>query len=259
LSKTPKVLIWDIETAPMLGYVWSLWEQNVALNQLEKDWHLLSFAAKWLGDPPSKIIYQDQRNVRRVEDDKKLAKALWKLLDEADIVITQNGKSFDQKKANARFVAHGMQPPSSYKHIDVKLLAKKHFAFSSNRLEYITDRLCTKYKKLKSTKFPGFDLWKECLAGNVEAWDEMKRYNIQDVLSLEEAYTKLIPWDNNTMFALYSDVPVCSCGSKKFKKRGYYYTNTGKFQRYKCKECGSETRDSKNQFVRGSKRTGVAR
>ena len=30
----PKVLVFDIETAPMLGYVWGLWENNVALNQV---------------------------------------------------------------------------------------------------------------------------------------------------------------------------------------------------------------------------------
>jgi hypothetical protein len=29
----PKVLIYDIETAPIVAHVWGLWENNVGLNQ----------------------------------------------------------------------------------------------------------------------------------------------------------------------------------------------------------------------------------
>jgi hypothetical protein len=33
-TKMPKILIFDIETAPLAGYVWRLWKQNVAPSQL---------------------------------------------------------------------------------------------------------------------------------------------------------------------------------------------------------------------------------
>lgn len=253
----PKVLLFDIETAPILGYVWSLWRNDVGLNQIESDWHILSWAAKWLGAPEDEIMYMDQRNAKNVEDDKKILKGLWKLLNEADIVITQNGKAFDQKKVNARFIIHGFQPPSTFKHIDTKLIAQKHFAFTSNRLEYMTDKLCTKYKKLKHAKFAGFDLWKQCLAGNLEAWQEMEVYNKHDVLSLEELYTKLTPWDDSVNFSLYTDAEehVCRCGSKELAKAGWHYTSTGKFQRYRCKKCGAETRDRTNQFSKEKRKS----
>ena len=119
----PKVLVFDVETAPIMSYVWRLWDQNVGLNQIEQDWHIMSWAAKWLDDPADKIMYMDQRKAKNIEDDSKILRGIWKLLDEADIVITQNGKKFDQKKLNARFVLNGFQPPSSYKHIDTKQLA----------------------------------------------------------------------------------------------------------------------------------------
>lgn len=243
-----KVLLLDIETAPMLGYIWTLWEQTLALNQLYKDWHILSWAAKWLDDPPSKIMYADQRKSKDITDDKNILIKIWKLLDEADVVITQNGKAFDQKKLNARFIQNGMQPPSSFKHIDTKIIAKRHFAFTSNRLEYMTDKLCVKYKKLKHKKFPGFEMWLECLAGNQLAWKEMEKYNKHDVLSLEELYLKLAPWDNTINFNLYTESleHTCSCGSKKFKCYGFAYTASGKFQRYKCLKCGSESRGKVN-------------
>ncbi len=263
-NKGPKVLIFDIETAPMLGYVWSLWDNNVSLDQIYKDWHILSWSAKWLNDPPTKIMYADQRNAKDIENDKAILKKIWKLLDQADVVITQNGKSFDHKKLNARFVAHGFQPPSSYRHIDTLIIAKKHFAFTSNKLEYMSTQFNKKYTKLKSKKFPGFSLWLECLAGNKKAWREMERYNKYDVLALEELYRTLIPWDSSIDFSVYNedDSIVCTCGGTTFRNKGYYYTNTSKFQRFKCLSCGKETRGRTNLFdkyKRASLRSGTSR
>ena len=252
-----KVLLFDIETAPMLGYVWSLWENNVSLDQLYKDWHVLSWSAKWLHEAPNKVMYADQRYKKDVSDDKGILKQIWKLLDEADVVITQNGKSFDQKKLNARFIMHGMQPPSSYRHIDTQRIAKKHFAFTSNKLAYMTDKLNTKYKKLSHSKFPGMSLWLGCLAGNKAAWKEMEKYNKYDVLSLEELYYKLIPWDNTIDFNVYTDneETICSCGSKQFSKNGYHYNSVGKYQRYKCNNCGSEIRSRVNLLSKEKKQS----
>lgn len=242
----PKILIYDIETAPMVGYFWGLWDQNIGLGQILSDWHVLSWSAKWLGDSEDQVMYMDQRNAKKIEDDKRILKGIWKLLDEADIVITQNGKRFDQKKLNARFIEHGMQPPSSYRHIDTLQIAKRTFAFTSNKLAYMTDKFCTKYKKLKHAKFSGFSLWKECLAGNLEAWEEMELYNRYDVLSLEELYLKLAPWDNSINFEVYTGVTTCKCGHDEKKKSGYHYTNAGKFQKHRCTFCGFETRGYKN-------------
>jgi len=242
----PKILIYDIETAPILGYVWTLWENNVGLNQIKSDWYILSYSAKWLGE--KKIFYQDNRNAKNIEDDKKILKGIWKLIDEADIVITQNGKKFDEKKLNARFIIQGFQPPSSYKHIDTRQIAKSKFGFTSNKLEYMTDKL-TKVKKSKHLKFPGFELWKACLDNKLAAWKEMEKYNKLDVTSLEELYKKFAPWDNKINFSIYYDKPihVCSCGSRNVKLNGHSYTSVGKFQRWKCIRCGKEFKSAANQ------------
>jgi uncharacterized protein YprB with RNaseH-like and TPR domain len=250
----PRVLFFDIETAPIIGYVWGLFDQNVGINQIQKDWHVLSWSAKWLGD--SHVMYADQRNAKVIENDKVILKKIWKLLDQADVVVTQNGKRFDVPKLNARFVVHGFPPPSSFKHIDTLKIAKKQFGFTSNKLEYLSNTLNVKFKKLVGNReFDGFNLWRECLAGNVKAWREMEKYNRYDVLALEELYTKLIPWDSSINFNLYTDDTemVCKCGSKEFLRYGYAYTSTGKFQRYQCKSCGAETRSRKNLFTKEKK------
>jgi uncharacterized protein YprB with RNaseH-like and TPR domain len=249
-DKGPKVLLFDIETAPIVAHVWTLWENNVGLNQIVADWHVLSWSAKWLGDNASQVMYDDQRNAKNIEDDKRLLQGIWDLLDQADIVITQNGKSFDQKKLNARFILNGFQPPSSFKHIDTKLIAKRHFAFTSNKLEYMTDKLCVKYKKLQHKEFPGHEMWTQCLKGNIKAWEAMEIYNKYDVLSLEELFTILIPWDSTINFNLYHDAEenTCKCGSSEFIRNGFYYTSSGKYQKLRCKKCGAETRCRENLF-----------
>lgn len=249
----PKILLFDIETAPILAYVWGLFDQNVGLNQIHSDWYVLSWSAKWLGD--SQVMYQDQRSRRDIENDKQLLQGIWDLLDEADIVITQNGKQFDVKKLNARFVAHGFQPPAPFKHIDTLEMAKRVFGFTSNKLEYMTNKLCTKYKKLTKRKFSGFDLWRECLGGNDEAWNEMEKYNKQDVLSLEELYEKMAPWGNKINFNIYGkDDHRCNCGSINIQKRGYDYLVGGRYQRYQCKDCGAWSKGSKNLATHRTRR-----
>lgn len=249
----PKILLVDIETAPVLGFVWGLFDQNVGLNQIKSDWHLLAWSAKWFDD--KKVMYMDQRNAKNIEDDKEILKGIWKLLDEADIVITQNGISFDIKKLNARFVLNGLPPPSSFKNVDTLRIARKKFGFTSNKLEYMTDKLCTKYKKLSHKRYPGFELWKACLAGDKKAWLEMEKYNKFDVLSLEELYHKLQPWDNSINPNLYTDnlTLVCSCGSGRIGKNGFSYTSVGKFQRFTCRDCGAEVKGRTNLFSKEKK------
>jgi len=247
-TENPKILLVDIETSPMLGFIWGLFDQNVGLSQIKTDWHILSWSAKWLGDSEDSVMYMDQRNAKNIEDDTKLLSGIWKLLNEATAIITQNGKRFDQKKLNARFIQKGFAPPSSYRHIDTLQIAKRHFGFSSNKLAYLTDKLCTKYKKSEHAKFAGFNLWKECLNGNIEAYKEMEAYNKLDVLSLEELYLKLRPWDKTINFNIYTDSfeTVCSCGSIDIVKNGFTYTNLAQYQRYTCKKCGAEFRDRTN-------------
>lgn len=247
----PRMLVFDIETAPILGNAWGLWQQNIGLSMIVKDWYVLSWSAKWVGE--DEVMYEDKRANWDDENDYELLKSIHTLLDEADIVVTQNGKKFDVKKLNARFIMNGMKPPSAYKHIDTLQIAKRHFAFTSNKLEFMTDKLCVKYKKLKHGKFPGFELWAECMKGNVEAWDEMEEYNIHDVLSLEELVFILAPWSNqipNLDLYYEDDDNHCFCGCTEWEHSGYAYTNLSKFDKFTCTNCGAEKRGRTNLLTK---------
>jgi hypothetical protein len=238
----PKVLVMDVETSPIIAYVWELKDITVALNQIKQDWAVLAWGAKWLNEPASKVMYEDQRGRADKYNDKQLLQNLWKLLDEADVVITQNGQSFDGPRLNARFIFHGMKPPSPYKHLDTYRIVRQVAKFTSNKLEYLTDKLCSKYKKVTHGKFPGMTLWKECLAGNLAAFEEMKRYNVLDVLSTEELYNKIKPWKPARMPDTHyvpAKSPRCgTCGEYALQKRGHIVSKKGIHQRYQCHKCG---------------------
>ena len=254
---TPKVLIIDIETSPTKAYVWRMWKENVGKNQVIEDSYIMSFAAKWLGEDD--IVYEENRT----EDDSKIVASMLDLLDEADYVVAHNGAKFDIPKINASAIQHGMTPPSPYKIIDTLHIARKHFKFQRNTLEYLADALgCA--PKLDHAKFHGFELWKECLDGNEEAWREMECYNIQDVYTLEEVYLKLRPWHKETPnigIGAEDEHPRCSkCGSTNVVQRGYVKTDVSKFSQWKCKDCGGWSRGRKNHYpkeIRGNLLTTV--
>lgn len=244
-SNKPKILIFDVETTPIEAYVWGLFDQNIPINQIKKDWHLLSWAAKWHGEKT--MMYMDQRKAKPFENDRVILKGIWKLLDEADVVIGQNSVKFDIKKLNARFVYHGLGKPSSFQNVDTLKIMRKNFAFTSNKLEYASELLNKHYKKQTKRKYAGFDLWKECLKGNKAVWKALETYNKYDVLATEELYNTLAPWDNSINMSLYNGGDrQCQCGSKDYVKNGYSYTSTGKYQRYECRNCGAESKSSMN-------------
>jgi len=232
------VLVYDIETRPILAYVWGLKDQNIGLNQIVKDWSVMAWGAKWLGEPASKTMYMDTRK----RSEREILGALWVLLNRADIVITQNGQNFDSPKLNARFIQYGMIPPKPYRHLDTYQIIKRAAQFTSNKLEYLTDKLCTKYKKLSHSKYPGMALWTECLNGNNDAWEEMKKYNIHDVLSTEELYNRIRAWAPQNAPKVYLEPTVCSvCGSKHTERRGYDTSKKGKYPKIHCLDCGRWT------------------
>lgn len=256
----PKVLIFDLETSYLETKIkhWDSHTNDYIYHDKMtiKEWAILAFAAKWLGDSNKNIIYHDNRKKKNKRDDKELVKKLAKHIDEADIILTKNGKRFDEKMFNARCLKYGITPPSPVKHIDVEQIVRRRFKLVSYSLDYICEFLDTEHKKLKHGEFPGMLLWDECLAGNLKAWKEMQKYNCWDVFSTEDVYNKVKAWDNSVDFNLYkgeNDPVTCNCGSSNLHRRGYSVTTSGKYIRYQCQDCGSWLRDKKNLLTKNKK------
>jgi hypothetical protein len=251
----PVITLLDIETAPLGAHVWGLWDQTVGLNQIAQEWSILSYCGLPLDGRKKDMEYRDNRDAKDPRDDSMLLEALWLILDESDFIIAQNGKKFDSRKIQARLIAAGYPPPRPYQVIDTMLMAKEVAAFTSNKQEWLTKHLTSGNSKDSHKAFPGFELWRECLAGNPLAWKAMEKYNRQDVWSMRDLYLRLRPWakthPNVAIFA-ESDKPACPrCGDdRQFKQDGFLYTNAGKYERMHCGHCGGW---SKGRYTRNTK------
>lgn len=230
-----KILIFDIESSPNLGYVWGKYEQNVL--SYEKESNMLCYAYKWYGKTKTKVValpdfpdYQKDKN-----DDKSLIQSLWDLFNEADVIIAHNGDKFDIKYSNGRFLYHGLVPPTTYKTVDTLKAARSRFKLNSNSLNDLGKLL----KVGKKVETGGFDLWLGCMAGDEQAWSKMKRYNKQDVELLEQVYIKLLPWiKNHPNLSRESETPSCPhCLSEKAWKIGK--DPFAARQRWRCQGCGA--------------------
>lgn len=238
----PRILFIDIETSSLSLAGWRLFDQNFSLNQIERDWFLLSFCAKW-GDS-DELFYMDKRNAVDMYDDKEILKTVWTLMNEAHYIVGQNSKRFDVKKLNAKFIEHGFPPPSPYRQIDTLEQSKRSFAFTSHKLEYMTDLLCTKYKKSTHGKFAGYELWRQCLLGNIEAFEEIEEYNKLDVLSLQELYEKLCVWDTKLPnFSVHNDEVE---EQNVWVEDGFVFSNSAKYQCYRNTQTGQFRRGKTN-------------
>lgn len=224
------VLIFDIETAPNLAYVWGKYEQNV-IDYLE-EWSMLCFCWKWLGQ--KKI---SSASMYEYKTEKELMQVLWDLFDKADVIIAHNGDAFDIKKTNAKFLEHGMAPPSPYKTIDTKKVAKKYFKLNSNSLNDISVTLGLGEK----VDTGGFELWLGCMRNEKRSWDLMIKYCRQDIVLLEKVYLKFLPWiANHPNYNVFNNTShnCPKCGSDHLQSRGWSITAVSKRKRYQCQDCG---------------------
>lgn len=230
-----KVLLIDVETAPNIAYVWGAWKQNVGVNQWVQNSHIMSFAAKWLDE--DKIIYKENRK----SDDSKIVKAIYDLLDDAEVVVAHNGDGFDLPTILGRGVVHNYAPPSPYYVVDTYRVSRRKFRFPQNSLAFIAKHLDLP-RKGDHKKFPGFELWLGCLRNDDEAWDEMREYNIQDVHTLEALYKRILPYIHNhpNIAEAEEDTVLCpKCGSDHIHFRGTYKTRVGNpYARFQCQDCG---------------------
>lgn len=252
-NKTPKILLLDIETSFMKAAIWKLYKNIITSDMLLSEWFMLSWAAKWLY---SETVMSRCLNSKEAleEFDFNILVPLWDLLDEADIIVAHNAKRFDIKRINTRFIIHDLLPPKTYKMIDTLEVIRQSFAFPSNGLGFVNNMLKIPGKMDNS----GMDLWKGCVSGDTKSLREMEEYNKQDVVALEQLYLKVRPWIKshpNTNVYTDIEVPVCaSCASKSLVDSGFFTTQSGKYQQYRCLDCGSYSRERCTVLTKGKRK-----
>lgn len=242
-KKNPvKILTLDIELAPNLATIWSLFNITVGINQLVETSRVLCVSAKWYGSKKT-MFFSEWTNGQ-----KGMLKAVHDLLCEADAVIGYNTERFDLPLLQREFIKAGMPPPPPVKHIDLLKVVKKQFRFTSNKLAHVAEQLGLPHKD----DVGGHSTWLAVMNGNRQARNRMRAYNIQDVIVTEALYEKLFPWihtlPNRGLFD--TTRPVCpACGSHHIQRRGHTRTKTASYRRFVCLDCKTWSRERTNDLT----------
>lgn len=238
-KKQPKILVWDIENSPAVGEFWGK-PYNTNIIRIVKPSSVICFAAKWLGQPEVEYVsdFHDGHDA--------VIERAWELIDEADALVSYNGKGHDSPHIMTEFKLVGYVPPTPVVEIDLYRVIRK-FAFQQNKLSFVAQELGIGEKLAHE----GHDLWVKCGEGDPAAWATMKKYNIQDTLLTDDLYWDVQPWIPQNMHphpGLYGDAEsVCGhCGSTDLvPEEKPYRTALSAYPQYRCGSCGGLNRGKK--------------
>ena len=291
-DKDAKILLFDVETAPMEVWSWGIRDQFLQHFQIKEEWFVLSWAAKWLfnGEIMSDCVTPSESLAK---DDMRVLKGIHDLFEQANIVVAHNAARFDVRKLNYRFITHGYFKPSPYSVVDTLRQAQKHFAASSHKLDHLT-----KTFGLSQKEDTTFELWDNCVSSkdliketvrymdgtqksflqlsdrfrevkfNIQKnLDYMLKYNKSDVVALEGLYLFLRPWmtshPNVAMLMGIEGEACANCGSIELDwSIKEYPTPAGSFKAARCMDCGAIVRtrfSSVSKKVRATSTVSVAR
>lgn len=229
------ILTLDIETAPNVAHVYGLFNQNISLAQLRETSSVLALTGKWY-DREDPLFWSDYHDGHA-----EMIFRAHSMIDAADVVVHYNGRKFDIPHLYREFLLANMKPPSPVQQVDLLEVVRGQFNFASNKLDHVARQLGLGGKVSHS----GHELWVKCMAGDPEAWEKMKEYNIGDVILTEQLYDRLKPWIKGHPHAgLYAgDESMCpNCGGTNLVREGFSLTHLSKFQRYRCADCGKWSR-----------------
>ena len=235
--RTAKILLLDIETLPREVYEWSPKHGEFTPPHMTiKDWSISCWASKWLFAPEIMgEVVTPKEAIERKEG--TILGGIWKLMDEADVIVTQNGLKFDIRKLNTKFIIYNYPPPSHYVNVDTLVAAKK-FGFSYNSL----NELAKEFGIGEKTEMK-FDDWRACANGDKEALAHKLEYCKRDVAPLlEDVYLKLLPWMQHPNVGVYGNTEedVCpKCESTDLRWDSKYSTPEGLWKGWRCNSCGS--------------------
>ena len=238
---TARILIYDIERFPFLGWYWDRWVDVIPMDMTREPGRMSAFGAKWLGSKTTMCFteYHDDGH-------ENMTRKAWDLFDEADVVVGFNSKKFDRRHVRTEFEKYHLPPHSPVREIDLYQVVRSQLNLPSNRLVDVAEFFGLPQQKMKHE---GFRLWRKCMEGDPKAWDKFRRYCKQDVRTHEALYQRvlhLIPAHPHLGLYVDDDAPVCGqCGSDALQRRGHATTQLGRYARFQCTSCGKWSRGKK--------------
>ncbi len=188
-----KILIYDIETSPNIGWFWRAgYKQDITYQQIIQERAIICISYKWYGEDQIFNLAWDKE-----QNDSFIIEQFVNVMNEADLLVAHNGDNFDLKWLRTRALIHNIKMLPNYKQFDTLKIARGKLLFNSNRLDYISKVLGFEGKKSTTV-----DLWKDVVFKNDRfALKEMLDYCDEDVRQLEKVFHELQYVENPVVHA----------------------------------------------------------
>lgn len=241
-------MLFDLETVPNLPEALKVWPSlsNFPGTTLKASISTIVCAGwKVLGSEETHCIsaWDFPEWEADVNDDRRVCEELYKVLIEADCVVTHNGRRFDWKFFQTRLRKHKMAPmPKGTLHVDTCVESKRELYVVNNRLQTLAQFL-TESEKMDHEGWP---LWVKVHGSiprvrDLDAEQRMQAYCKQDVIALEALFKELRPvvrgLPNQNLFNPMKINSCPHCGSTRLRAHGKRYTATRAYRRYICEDC----------------------
>lgn len=242
-----RILTIDIERVPFQAWSYDTKPNWIPWRMIGQPSRMVCWAAKWYGSEKTLFRGEFDYHARKLTEGarRRMLDEAWALLDQADIVVTYNGRRFDHKHLNTEFLLEGMPPPAPFKMVDLFQVAKREFIFESHSLDYVARRLGVGAKV-----HTGYEaLWRGCMQGDREAWAAMRTYNEGDITVTEALYDRLRGWiPGHPHVATYSGDPMCNqCGSTDLKRSASAWkAQSLAYPLLTCQNCGGHQLENRH-------------
>jgi len=185
-SVMKKTVFVDIETSLVRAYTFRTGMQTIGVDQVVEGDQTKLLTAAWgtwhdlytYGENGVESVSNHHRKgafKKDPLDDTYVLRKLWKVLDDADIIVAHNA-AFDRGWIEGRFMDLGWKKPSKY-YVYCTFRTLHGLNGNSKKLDYLSQKLIG----TKKVAHEGIPLWVACSNGEVEAFEKMEEYNIGDI------------------------------------------------------------------------------
>jgi DNA polymerase elongation subunit (family B) len=136
------ILYIDLEVSKSRVFSYGLKVPSKYLNpdDLDREYYIICWVASYVGQ--SKVFSGCVNTEQALEwSDRDILQPLRDLMDSADIIAGHNVDGYDMKRVNTRFLLNGIEPVIGKKTLDTLKIARSKFAFESNRLDFVSQKL----------------------------------------------------------------------------------------------------------------------
>lgn len=240
MSDKPRVLYFDIETAPLQSWIWQPGQQYVGHKQLVDGYdhpRIICLAYCWNDNKPAKSIDWDYER----QSSSKIVEEFDEIVSTADHIIGKNSDRFDVKVINAVRMLHGLpgKPIWAMSSDDLEKQMRKYFRLPSQSLDYISKHMGLG-GKVKMELNDWIDICEKNENG-ISSFKKMIKYCKKDVEDTRQLWDMLSehfnPKFNNASFYNKKVCKHADCGSDDILPNGSYMSQNTKYLQYKCNTC----------------------